>query len=93
MYPHERSLVEKYKDQPFALLGINSDPIATLKKAVTREKMTWRSWHDGPPNGPIANQWRVSAWPTMHIIDKKGNIRFRNVRSNLETMIDQLLAE
>jgi len=25
MYPHERSLVEKYRDEPFAILGVNSD--------------------------------------------------------------------
>ncbi len=25
MYPHERSLVKRLKDQPFALLGVNSD--------------------------------------------------------------------
>ena len=25
MYPHERSLVEKLKDKPFVILGVNSD--------------------------------------------------------------------
>jgi hypothetical protein len=25
MIPHERSLVERLKDKPFALLGVNSD--------------------------------------------------------------------
>lgn len=25
MYPHERSLVEKLKDEPFAIIGVNSD--------------------------------------------------------------------
>ena len=25
MYPHERSLVERMKDKPFALIGVNSD--------------------------------------------------------------------
>ena len=25
MYPHERSLVERLKDKPFALIGVNSD--------------------------------------------------------------------
>ena len=26
MYPHERSLVKKLADKPFALVGVNSDP-------------------------------------------------------------------
>ena len=25
MYPHERSLVKRLKDKPFALIGVNSD--------------------------------------------------------------------
>ena len=55
MYPHERSLVERMNDKPFALLGINSDPKERLLETIKREKMTWRSWWDGgSTGGPIA---------------------------------------
>ena len=48
MYAHERSLVEKYKDQPFAIVGINSDrDRAKLKERMTEENITWRSFFDG----------------------------------------------
>ncbi len=48
MYPHERSLVKRLADEPFALLGINSDSDRQeLKKVLAKEKITWRSWWDG----------------------------------------------
>ena len=55
MYPHERSLVNRLKDAPFALLGVNSDRDRDRLKEVLKEKnLTWRSWWDGgSPQGPI----------------------------------------
>ena len=34
MYPHERSLVERLKDKPFTILGVNSDSSKRYKKAA-----------------------------------------------------------
>ena len=39
MYPHERSLVKKLADKPFALVGVNSDDdLDELKKVLAEEK-------------------------------------------------------
>ncbi len=84
MYPHERSLVEKLKDKPFALLGINSDPRDTAKQAVEEENLSWRSWWDGGNTaGPIASKWNVRGWPTIYILDEEGVIRYKGVRGEL----------
>src|SRR5206468_10813642 len=76
MYPHERSLVEKLKDKPFVILGVNSDASRDLVKQVSeKEKLTWRSfWDGGSTNGPIASRWNVSGWPTLYLIDHNGVI-------------------
>ena len=76
MYPHERSLVKKFKDRPFAIVGVNSDPDrAKLKKTVAKENITWRSfWDGGSTNGPIASRWGVEGWPTVYVVDHKGMI-------------------
>ena len=43
MYPHGRSLVKRLDGQPFALIGVNSDPDReALKKRVAEERLTWR---------------------------------------------------
>jgi peroxiredoxin len=94
MYPHERSLVERLKDKPFALIGINSDSRENAKAAVKRENITWRSfWDGGDTNGPIATAWNVRGWPTIYVLDHKGIIRYKNVRGPLmDQAVDDLLA-
>jgi len=95
MYPHERSLVQRLSNQSFALIGVNSDPRSRLKTAMEKNDITWRSfWDGGSPNGPIAQKWDVSAWPTIYVIDHKGVIRYKNVRgAELDQAVDRLLRE
>ena len=95
MYPHERSLVARMKDKPFALLGVNSDSKERLKEAIEREKITWRSWWDGGnTRGPIATKWNVKGWPTIYVLDAKGVIRYKGVRGKkMDEAVDTLLAE
>ena len=85
MYPHERSLVKRLDKEPFALIGVNSDPQDKVVAALERENITWRSFFDGgKTGGPIATAWDVQSWPTIYARNAKGVIRFKNVRR--ETM-------
>ena len=96
MYPHERSLVERLADKPFALLGVNSDSDRQeLKKVQEKEQITWRSWWDGgSTEGPIAHKWNVTAWPAIYVLDHKGVIRFMHVREQtLDRAVETLLKE
>ncbi len=97
MFPHERSLVKRLKDKPFALIGVNTDPD---KKYYSDEaeanSISWRSFWNGPKGtfGPIAIKWGVRSWPTIYVIDHKGVIRFKNVRGEeMDAAVDQLLEE
>jgi len=95
MYPHERSLVSRLADEPFALVGVNSDPADDFRAAIEREGITWRSfWDGGDIKGPISTKWGVMAWPTIFILDHEGIIRGKNVREEaLDEIVDQLLEE
>ena len=97
MYPHERSLVKRLKDKPFALLGINSDKDkAKLKKRMQEENITWRSFWCGPigTRGRIPSQWGVGRWPTIYILDHKGVIRYKGARGEkMDRAVDTLLEE
>ncbi len=102
MFPHERSLVERMKDEPFALVGVNSDgeqADALKKTKFVEEKITWRSFSNGPegPGGPIASKWMVRGWPTLFLIDAKGVIRKKWLggpdEKELDGLIDELVAE
>ena len=96
MYPHERSLVKRLADKPFALVGINSDDDRDeLKKTLEKESITWPSWFDGGTSGPIAKKWNVSGWPTLYVLDHRGVIRFKGHLSEkaLDEAVDGLLEE
>lgn len=95
MYPYERSLVQKFKDRPFVILGVNSDTDRErLKQAIDREGITWRSWWAGGIDGPIPQQYHVQSWPTLYLLDGRGTIRFAQVNGQeLENAIQLLLRE
>jgi len=99
MYPHERSLVKKLANKPFALIGVNSDQDkAELKKAMAKENITWRSfWNGGGSEGPISTRWAVRGWPTLYLIDHKGVIRKKWVggpgNEVMDKEIDRLVKE
>ncbi len=97
MYPHERSLVKRLANQPFALIGVNSDTDkVALRKRMGEENITWRSFWNGPKgtSGPISEAWNVQGWPTIYVIDHNGVLRFKNVRGEeMDKAVDTLLAE
>jgi hypothetical protein len=98
MYPHERSLVKRLEGKSFVLIGVNSDrDRAELKKAMEKEKITWRSFWNGGQLGPISRRWDIHGWPTLFLIDAKGVIRHKPIGNPgekvLDEEIDKLIAE
>ena len=93
MYPHERSLVQRLANKPFALIGVNSDKRERVEEALERENITWRSfWNGGSTAGPISKAWGVRAWPTIYVIDDRGVIRYKNVRGeSMDQAVDELI--
>lgn len=89
--------MKRLKDKPFALIGVNSDTDKTeLKKRMEKEKITWRSFWNGPmaTDGPLATAWNIKGWPTIYVLDGKGVIRGRYLNhKNVEKLVDELLAE
>ena len=95
MYPHERSLVEKHADQPFVLLGINSDKDRqSLQEVIRKDNLLWRSWWDGSIDGPIHEQWQVTARPAIFVLDQQGVIQFKSTSDEgLDAGIEALLKQ
>ena len=94
MLPHEREMVQRLKDQPFTLLGVNSDSSrSALKKTMEDENITWPNIYGGPTSdNKIAQQWNVYSWPTIYILDHEGVIRHKNLRDEqMEKAVNELL--
>ena len=96
LVPHEKALVEKLKDKPFALVGINGDPELTdeVKEIIKDTKITWRSFKDAQKDCPPFSQtWEIEGWPTICLIDHKGIIKQKWTGSPGEDKMDKAIDE
>jgi RNA polymerase sigma factor (sigma-70 family) len=94
--PHERELAERYKDKPFAVLGVNcGEEKAAAVAAVKSAGITWPNWNDGgPAEGAIAKRYHISGYPTVFVIDAQGIIRQKKVLGrSLDRAVEELLGE
>lgn len=98
LIPHERTLHDRYKDRPFALVGVNGDDIEKLdRKLLETHKITWRSFQNDRPNlKPISREWNLIGWPELYLVDHTGKIRRHWVgappRDELDREIDRWVA-
>jgi peroxiredoxin len=92
LYPLERQLAERFKDRPLAVVSVDTDDEATLRKAIATGEITWRCWCDGRPDGPITLQWGIDTFPTVFVLDREGMIHYKAVHgAQLEKVVAALL--
>ena len=77
------------------MLGVNSDADRdTVREAVVKHHLNWRSWFAGGSDGPIPRQWQVTSWPTIFVIDAQGVIRHQLTSAqDLDRIIETLVRE
>ncbi len=94
MIPHEREMVARLKDKPFALISVSVDEDKeTLKQFLGEEKMPWTHWWNGA-QGKLIDTLSITHYPTIFVIDQKGVIRFKELRDEaLEKAVNELLDE
>jgi hypothetical protein len=80
-------------------VNVNGYDARKLKEAMSREKLTWRSFADPGPlgQGAIAAKWNLPATPTFYVLDPRGVIRHKWVGSPgakaIDTALDRLIEE
>lgn len=90
--PHEKVLVERFQDRPFAIIGIaNDEKLSDTKEAAEKTGMTWRSIWD--KDHALVKSWCVAGYPTTYVIDHEGIIRHRQLRGkSLDEPLEKLIA-
>jgi len=91
--PHLRELVELNKDNPFALIGINTgDAVGVYRAGLKAHGVTWLSAYQGQMS-PIADLYKVTRYPTYILIDGDGKIVAKDGDANNDANIAKLVAE
>ena len=96
MLPHERSLVEHHRNEPFAVLGVNTDRSReALARARERLQVPGRSWWDRGLR--ICDEWDVQSLPVLYLLDQRGVIRYFGAGApppdELDRKVEELLRE
>lgn len=94
MIPHEREMVDRLKDKPFALISVSCDEKKeTLTNFLQKESMPWVHWWVGRGD-EFSKTMNIRFYPTIYVVDAKGVIRYKNIRGEkLEEAVNHLLKE
>jgi len=94
MCPQLRELQAKFGHLGLIVLGVSTDEdIDSLKRATESKEITWRCWWD-KGFGPIVNEFGVSRFPTILVVDRQGVLRFKGLRDEtLLKAIENLCSE
>jgi len=95
MFPDHKALVKRHQNDPFALIGVNTDPDkAEFRKQTKRHGITWRSSFQGSTDGPLCRAWGVRRFPTIYVLDGRGIVRHKDISGpTLDRAVASLLAE
>jgi peroxiredoxin len=91
LIPHERELVAKFADRPFAFIGVSADhDLADLQEFLSKQKLPWPNIFD--EGNILVRAWEIEYFPSIFVIDQAGVIRYRDVTgSKLEQAVSSLL--
>lgn len=88
------SLEQKFAGQPFALVGVNADPVSTLRSMQSRDsdRITWPNFSD--PGGLVAKEFRIGTRPFVYVLDRDRKIRYSGAPGSfVELTADAILSE
>ena len=92
--PHLKTLVERHKDDPFALIGINfRDSKEAYRAGVKEYEVSWLSAFLGNDT-TLLSLFDVQAFPTYIVLDVDGKIVHRgHSPDEIDSVIADLVAK
>jgi len=93
--PHLKDLVKTHAGDPFALVGIATDPsLEEFQRRARDSGITWRNAWTGGTQGTWPTAWGIQRYPTVYVLDAQGVVRFVDVRGEaLSRAVRSLLDE
>jgi peroxiredoxin len=82
----------KFKGRPFAIVGVNNDPLEKLRSLQAAGTVTWPNFSD--PDNTLAKQYRVGSWPLVYVLDGERKIHYAGAPGSfVELTAEALLAD
>jgi len=82
----------RFKGRPFAIVGVNHDPLDKLRALEADNTVTWRNFSD--PTKQLAGDYRVRSWPMVYVLDAGRKIHYAGTPGSFaEATVEALLAE
>jgi len=94
--PNVIRVYSEFQKKGFEIIGISLDSDeAQFQTFIKDNKMSWPQIYEGKGwSSGIGQSYAVSSIPATYLIDKKGKIRFKNVRGEkLKQAVQQLVTE
>jgi len=93
--PNLKRVYNAHHDKGFEILGISLDTKKEDLLAFTKKHdMLWPQYFDGKHwNNEISFRFGINSVPTTWLVDKKGILRYTDVRVQLESAVQKLLKE
>lgn len=93
--PTLKKAYDTHHARGFEIIGISlDDKKEELLEFTKKHEMPWPQYFDGKHwNNEISFRFGINSIPTTWLIDKKGILRYTNVRGDLERSVERLLKE
>lgn len=65
---------ERFKGKDFEVVGVNSDPLPTLRKLQADGRVDWPNFSD--PGNELGQVYRVGAWPLTYVLGPDRKIHY-----------------
>lgn len=95
MLPDLRKMVARLEDEPFTLLGINSDGMdaEALKAKFEKSGVVWPNLFEAQERA-ISREWNVQGYPTIYVLDHQGVIQMKGFldKATVAARVDELLS-
>ena len=93
--PNVVAAYERLHPKGFEIVGISFDEeVDALKAFTAKHKMNWAQYFDGEGwKNKFGAEFGIRGIPAMWLVDKKGNLRDLEARTDLATKVEKLLTE
>ena len=86
------ALVKKFRGRPFAVIGVNHDPLDKLRSLEADGTVAWTNFSD--PENKLSTEYRIGTWPLAYVLDGERKIHYAGAPGSfVELTAEALIAQ